>query len=162
MSAVPTPPTRRAPTRDRARPRGYAATMSRMRNVIIGGGAVAALLVLTGCLGAQGSAQGGDIDPVGTWGDPSVDGEPYLSLAGDGSLTGTDGCNRLSGSWSVDEGEQVLFENVASTRMFCEGVDDWLSGLSAATIAGTTMTVLGQDGSEIGQLERSSETPATD
>jgi heat shock protein HslJ len=136
--------------------------MARMRNVIIGGGAVAALLVLTGCLGAQGSAQGGDIDPVGTWGDPSVEAEPYLSLAEGGSLTGSDGCNRLSGSWSVDEADQVLFENVASTRMFCEGVDDWLSSLSAAEISGTTMTVLGQDGSEIGQLERTSETPETD
>lgn len=136
--------------------------MARMRNVIIGGGAITTLLVLTGCLGAQGSAEGGDIDPVGTWGDPSVEAEPYLSLAEDGSLTGSDGCNRLSGSWSVDEADQVLFEDVASTRMFCEGVDDWLSGLAAADIAGTTMTVLGQDGSEIGQLERSSDTPETD
>jgi heat shock protein HslJ len=136
--------------------------MARMRDVIIGGGAVAALLVLTGCLGAQGSARGGDIDPVGTWGDPSVEAEPYLSLAEGGALTGSDGCNRLSGSWSVDEADQVLFENVASTRMFCEGVDDWLSSLAAAEISGTTMTVLGQDGSEIGQLERTSETPETD
>lgn len=136
--------------------------MARMRNVIIGGGAVISLLVLTGCLGGQGSAQGGDIDPVGTWGDPSVEAEPYLSLAEDGSLTGSDGCNRLSGSWSVDEADQVLFEDVASTRMFCEGVDDWLTGLTAAEIAGTTMTVLGQDGSEIGQLERSSDTPEAD
>ncbi|HEU0181760.1 MAG TPA: META domain-containing protein [Agromyces mariniharenae] len=135
--------------------------MARMRNVIIGGGAVIALLMLTGCLGVQGSAKGGDIDPVGTWGDPSKPSEPYLSLADDGSLSGSDGCNTLSGSWSVDEGEQVLFEDVAMTRMFCEGVDDWLSGLTAATIADTTMTVLGQDGSEIGQLERTSETPAT-
>ena len=135
--------------------------MARMRNLIIGGGAVIALLMLTGCLGVQGSAKGGDIDPVGTWGDPSKPSEPYLSLADDGSLSGSDGCNTLSGSWSVDEGEQVLFEDVAMTRMFCEGVDDWLSGLTAATIADTTMTVLGQDGSEIGQLERTSETPAT-
>lgn len=143
-------------------PRGYAATMGRLRNVIVGSGAVIAVLMLSGCLGAEGSAKGGDIDPVGTWGDPSQTSEPSLSLADDGSLTGTDGCNRLTGSWSVDEGEQVLFENVAMTRMFCEGVDDWLSGLSAATIADTTMTVLGQDGSEIGQLERTSDTPESD
>lgn len=133
--------------------------MARMRKLIIGGGAVIALLMLTGCLGAQGSAKGGDIDPVGTWGDPTTSSEPFLSLADDGSLSGSDGCNTLSGSWSVDEGEQVLFEDVAMTRMFCEGVDDWLSGLAAATIADTTMTVLGQDASEIGQLERTSDEP---
>ena len=33
-------------------------------------------------------------------------------------------------------------------------------GLSVATVAGDTMTVLGQDGAEIGQLERSAETSA--
>jgi heat shock protein HslJ len=132
-----------------------------MRNVIIGAGAAIALLALTGCLGAQGSAKDGDIDPVGTWGDPSKPSEPFLSLADDGKLSGSDGCNTLSGSWSVDEGEQVLFEDVAMTRMFCEGVDDWLSGLTAATIADTTMTVLGQDGSEIGQLERTSDEPTS-
>jgi heat shock protein HslJ len=135
--------------------------MTRMRNVIIGAGAAIALLALTGCLGAQGSAKGGDIDPVGTWGDPSKPSEPFLSLADGGKLSGSDGCNTLSGSWSVDEGEQVLFEDVAMTRMFCEGVDDWLSGLTAATIADTTMTVLGQDGSEIGQLERTSDEPTS-
>jgi hypothetical protein len=42
----------------------------------------------------------------------------------------------------------------------CEDVDDWLAGLSVAAVAGDTMTVLGQDGAEIGQLERSSETSA--
>jgi len=133
--------------------------MARMRNVIVGGGVVFALLMLTGCLGEQGSASGGDLDPVGTWGDPSTASEPYLSLADGGALTGSDGCNRLTGSWSVDEGEQVLFEDVAMTRRFCEDVDDWLSRLSAATVSGDTMTVLGQDGAEIGQLERTSDTP---
>ena len=56
-------------------------------------------------------------------------------------------------------GEQVLFEDVAMTRRFCEDVDDWLSRLSAATVSSDTMTVLGQDGAEIGQLERTSDTP---
>lgn len=135
--------------------------MASKLNLIIGGaGAVVAVLLLAGCLGEEGSARGGSVDAAGTWGDPSEESSPYLVLEDDGSLSGSDGCNNLSGSWSVDEADQVEFEDVASTMKACEDVDDWLAGLDVATIAGDTMTVLGQDGAEIGQLERSSETPA--
>jgi heat shock protein HslJ len=135
--------------------------MASKRKLIGAGVAVLAVLALAGCLGEQGSARGGSVDATGTWGDPSKDASPYLELEDGGSFSGSDGCNNLTGTWSVDEGEQVLFEDVAMTRMFCEGVDDWLSGLTAATIADTTMTVLGQDGSEIGQLERTSDEPTS-
>ena len=143
-------------------PAGYAATMiSKGKLITAGVGAVAAVLMLAGCLGEEGSGRGGTVDAAGTWGDPTEEGSPYLELEDDGSFSGSDGCNNLSGSWSVDEADQVEFEDVASTLKACEDVDDWLSGLSVATVSGDTMTVLGQDGSEIGQLERSSDTPST-
>ena len=135
--------------------------ISRGKLITAGIGAVAAMLLFTGCLGEEGSARGGSVDAAGTWGDPSEEGSPYLELEDGGSFSGSDGCNNLTGSWSVDEGEQVLFEDVASTMKACEDVDDWLSGLSAATVSGDTMTVLGQDGAEIGQLERSTDAPST-
>jgi heat shock protein HslJ len=75
-------------------------------------------------------------------------------LADDGTLTGTDGCNRLSGGWSAD-GDTVTFDEVVSTRMFCEGVDAWLSGLATATISAAEMTVLDASGAELGTLTRS-------
>ena len=56
-------------------------------------------------------------------------------LADDGSLTGTDGCNRLVGTWTA-EADTVTFADVASTRMACDGVDTWLSALATGTIAG--------------------------
>lgn len=146
---------------DGALARVYAASMAGKRKIIGGGIALLAVLTLAGCLGEQGSGRGGSIDPAGTWGDPSEESSPYLELEDDGSFSGSDGCNNLSGSWSVDEADQVEFEDVASTMKACEDVDDWLSGLSVATVSGDTMTVLGQDGSEIGQLERSADTPST-
>ena len=79
---------------------------------------------------------------------------PSLDLADDGSFSGTDGCNQLNGSWTVDEADHVQFEDVASTMMACEDVDTWLADLTEATVADDTMTVLGQDGNEIGTLER--------
>lgn len=154
-----TPPLRT--TRDVGPERVYAASMASKRKIIGAGIAVLAVLTLAGCLGEQGSARGGSVDAAGTWGDPTEEGSPYLELEDDGSFSGSDGCNNLTGSWSVDEGEQVLFEDVASTMKACEDVDDWLAHLSAATVAGDTMTVLAQDGAEIGQLERSSDTPST-
>ena len=127
--------------------------MIRLRALAVVGG-IAATLLLAGCAGEEGEDSGGDIDPTGTWGDSSGTNTPYLTLEEDGTLTGSDGCNRLNGTWSVDEADQVEFENVASTKMACEGVDDWLSQLSVAEVSGDTMTVLGADGAEIGQLER--------
>ena len=117
-------------------------------------GALAVGLALSGCAGEEGDVSGGDIDPTGTWGDSSGTGTPYLELEDGGNLTGSDGCNTLKGTWSVDEADQVVFENVASTRKACEGVDDWLSLLSVAEVSGDTMTILDADGSQIGQLER--------
>ena len=88
---------------------------------------------------------------------------PYLShllgvsslvLADDGALTGTDGCNRLVGTWTADA-DTIAFVDVASTRMACEGVDTWLSGLATGTIADETLTVFDESGEKIGTLERS-------
>lgn len=127
--------------------------MSRIRRCAAAAAFIASL-VLTGCAGSSG---GSSIDPVGTWGDTSDTTEPSLTLDEDGSLTGTDGCNQLSGEWRLEDDDIVYFDAVASTRMACPDVDTWLEGLSQATISGSTMTISGGDGAEIGQLERTSD-----
>lgn len=105
----------------------------------------AALLLLSACSGQQAS-------PVGTWGEEG-NGLPNLTLAEDGKLTGTDGCNRLMGSWEAD-GADVTFGQVATTMMACQDVDTWLSGLSTATVDGDVLRVSDADGTEIGTLTR--------
>ena len=50
---------------------------------------------------------------AGTWGDTDDSTEPSLELAEDGTLSGTDGCNQLSGQWT-ENGVDLTFENVAS------------------------------------------------
>jgi heat shock protein HslJ len=101
----------------------------------------------------EGGGAGASASAIGTWGDTATRTEPSLVLAQDGTLTGTDGCNRLHGEWTED-GDTVTFDQVAATKMACEGVDTWLSGLASATIAGTEMTVLDASGTEIGTLTR--------
>jgi heat shock protein HslJ len=129
--------------------------MTSRHRLVIGMGVLAAALAFSGCSGVAGEDTGGGLDPTGTWGDSTGEGSPFLTLQDGGDFTGSDGCNTLNGTWSVDEADQVEFENVATTRMACEGVDDWLSGMSVADVADDTMTVLGDDGSPIGTLERS-------
>lgn len=122
--------------------------------------AIVGAVALSACAGPVSDAdEDAGVDAVGTWGDPSAEQSAYLSLASDGSLTGSDGCNRLTGTWRVDPADQVEFEDVASTRMACEGVDTPLAGLEVATISGDTMTVYAAGDAVIATLERSSDDP---
>src|SRR3954470_10330617 len=119
-----------------------------MRKTLIAdaaGGALAVALLLTGCAPAA-------APPAGTWGS-STQGEPQLVLQANGSLSGTDGCNRLTGTWSKN-GKTVTFGEVASTRMACAEVDTWLINLATGTVAGKTMHILDAAGTEIGTLSR--------
>ena len=112
---------------------------------------------LTGCGGGDGesgSADGGTVDPVGTWGSTAAQ-APNLTFTEDGNVTGTDGCNRLTGSWTAD-GDTVEFGEIASTLMACVDVDTWLSGAKTATVDGDTLLVEDEGGSQIGTLERAS------
>ncbi|MGA4670004.1 META domain-containing protein [Propionibacteriaceae bacterium Y1923] len=61
------------------------------------------------------------------WGSPEPR-PPHLRFGTDGRVTGSDGCNRLMGRWAFDEDDIdiVTLSQMASTMMFCEGVDDWL------------------------------------
>lgn len=113
---------------------------------ILAAAAAVAALTLTGCSSASAS-------PVGSWGDASKRDQPSLELSEDGKVTGTDGCNRLMGGYS-EEGGTVQFEQLASTMMYCEGVDTWLSKASSATVSGDTLTIADESGTEIGTLQR--------
>ncbi|MDN6417308.1 META domain-containing protein [Corynebacterium casei] len=91
---------------------------------------------------------------VGTWGS-AAPGQPQLQIAEDGSVTGTDGCNRLAGKWAL-ENEVVIFQQMISTMMYCEGVGTWLSGAASARVHGNALHVYDRAGLEIGTLERES------
>ncbi|MFC9560616.1 META domain-containing protein [Agromyces sp. NPDC056965] len=130
----------------------------RLQRLALSGTILLAATVLTACAGNPAEPVE-TVDPVGTWGDVAATGEPSLVLGDDGSLTGTDGCNRLIGTWTA-EADTVAFVEVASTRMLCEGVDTWLSTLATGTIEGDTLTVHDESGEEIGTLERASDDAA--
>lgn len=113
--------------------------------------AAVAVLGLTACSGGGSSSSS---SPVGVWGEVDVQGQPSLEFMEDGSYSGSDGCNRLMGGWtSLDDGT-INLEPMASTRMACEGVDDWLNQASSAEVQGSTLTIFDSSNAEIGTLAR--------
>lgn len=88
----------------------------------------------------------------GTWG-ADEPGQPHLQLGADGTVTGTDGCNRLMGKWTLEE-DVFHFQQMVSTMMYCEGVDTWLNGAASAKVHEDSLHVLDRGGVEIGTLHR--------
>lgn len=115
-----------------------------MRTTALGAALILGTMIpLSGCASS-------DPSPVGTWGDPDV---AYLELGEDGTLSGSDGCNRLSGTWRAD-GTAVTFVGVTVTLRACVDVDDWLSRLDTADVDRDSMTVFDPGGEQIGVLDR--------
>ena len=116
------------------------------------------LLLLTGCAGAGLPFGAEPADPVGVWSESDADNTPFLSFSDDGNVSGYDGCNQLGGSWEATS-DGIEFGDLAATQMFCEDVDTWLISAASAEISGGTMTVLDEDGKQLGELEQTSTTP---
>jgi heat shock protein HslJ len=120
--------------------------------------ALAGSLILAFTISSCGAASG----PTGTWGDGyNTDKQPYLELSlaaeqtGDqaGYVTGSDGCNRISGQWMYAGGE-LTFPQIGATQMACEGINTWLSKAKGATLSGNTLTITDAAGAPIGTLKR--------
>lgn len=53
----------------------------------------------------------------------SVAGKVHIMLSEDGTrLSGSDGCNRITGNYTLSNGTQLAFSQIASTRMACQTV----------------------------------------
>lgn len=84
-----------------------------------------------------------------------------LEFDGSGGVTGTDGCNRLSGSYSADDGA-LRFGPLASTKMACPGVINtqattFTAALDAArtfAVVDNYLDVYGADGAHLLALMR--------
>lgn len=95
---------------------------------------------------------GTDAGFVGTWVDP--DGLGFLTFAEDGSVRGSDACNGIGSTYSVDGGTATV-EPFATTMMACsEGWSQWLLQVTTVEVSddGSEMVVHGRDGSEAGTL----------
>ncbi|SDZ08637.1 META domain-containing protein [Herbiconiux ginsengi] len=91
---------------------------------------------------------------IGTWSSDAQQGAEVFLTFTDGKVTGKDGCNNLMGSWSAGAGGSIVLSGLASTMMYCEGVDTWLSKAVGLTLDGRTAVVVDDTGTSIGTLTR--------
>lgn len=106
----------------------------------------AAALLLTAC---SGTASVSDT----SWGKLDTRGEASMTFTADGAAHGSDGCNIVNGKWTEEKGT-VKLGQLASTMMFCEGVDTWLTGAATAVAEGDTLTFSDEAGKEIGSFKK--------
>ncbi len=73
--------------------------------------------------------------------------EPHIVLKFNGRLIGSSGCNRITGGYTLQEGNRVQFSRVASPLMACPGIeyeDRFLNALNAVdnyAICNDTLTL---------------------
>lgn len=120
--------------------------MSPSRLSFFAAAAAVAAIALTGCSASA-------VSVVGSWGNTAKEHEPSLEFTDAGEVFGTDGCNRLTGSYT-EKGGVVNFGPLASTMMFCEGIDAWLGQAATGKVSGDALIISDESGKEIGTLER--------
>ena len=127
-----------------------------MKRIAALGGSLLLALTISSC--------GAATVPVGTWGNGyNTDKQPYLelSLGADkspdfeqaGFISGSDGCNRITGQWFLVEGK-LSFSQLSGTQMACEGVDQWLTKAAGGVINGDVLSIKDAAGLPIGTLDR--------
>ena len=89
---------------------------------------------------------------VGLWGE-DAEGQPHLEFTADGEVHGTDGCNGIVTTYTVDDG-RISLAPFASTLKACAGVDDWLRGVRTAEIDGDVLVAMTATGTKLGELTR--------
>ena len=90
--------------------------------------------------------------PIGYWVESNTPTAPFLSIQADGSYSGNDGCNVITGTWEQADDEAIVFTGGAMTLMACEGVDQWLSQAAQGRVQAGVMTLQSADGTVLGQL----------
>lgn len=96
---------------------------------------------------------------LGAWG---IDERGQTSLEfvlEDFRVSGSDGCNRIFGSWEPNDDGSVELKQMASTMMFCQDVDTWMSGASTVNVIDGVLVVSNSEATVIGSLERRATQP---
>ncbi len=116
------------------------------------GVAVASALLASACVQPSGAGESVEERVIGQWGDD--DGaSPWLRFDEGGVLTGSDGCNWLSGEWDV-EGGRIEAPAIVRTEMWCEDRTQWMGGLHTMEVHGDELVVFDADGERLGSLPR--------
>lgn len=91
---------------------------------------------------------------LGAWGIEKR-GEASLDFVlEDSRVFGSDGCNRIMGSWGLLEDGSVELKQMASTMMMCQDVDTWMAGAAKVLVVDGDLVVSSEAGAVLGTLQR--------
>lgn len=97
-------------------------------------------------------------DLVGRWVPDGVVTASFVEFAGDGSWTGSDGCNGAGGRWQAGSGGAFLATGAAvSTLMACDDMVDvgrWVADTRRMALDGQVLVLLDVEGRTVGRLSR--------
>jgi len=137
---------------------------------------IGALVLLAACAtgASPGSSPTGSpetsADIVGTWVvDPGagLPTEPFLTIAGDGTWAGSDGCNVVRGTWELASDGTLTTTSGPSTLIGCDGkpLPSLFANATSASVQGTTLLLQDAAGETItlvaGQEPRKQIVPST-
>ena len=82
--------------------------------------------------------------------------QPYVAFSVDGPYTGSDGCNKLDGSWRLGTGGELLTMTGPSAGVGCNGapIGSWLAWSGRASITSGVLALYASNGDRLGELTR--------
>lgn len=96
----------------------------------------------------------------GRWVSTKPGSAAFLTLADDGSLTGSDGANRISTIWTGDD-TGALVEAFVTTQRATQGMERWVGRTRRLEADGDRLNVFDQAGNHLGVLNRAAEADET-
>lgn len=78
----------------------------------------------------------------------------FLEFALDGSVTGSDGANRIVTTWQPDGDGSAVVAPFLTTQMAAKGMQTWVGGVRRVEVDGDVLAVFDQSGNRLGELIR--------
>ena len=122
-----------------------------LRSVLVTLGLLAALASTAACSSGT-TVDVSAADVVGSWGTSTTYGQAYLLIEQDGTVAGSDGCNRLTGTWQVG-GKGVSFSAWSGATAACPQVDGWLGSAVGARLEDGDLLLVDRDNLNLGTLQ---------
>ncbi|MDN6747313.1 MAG: META domain-containing protein [Brevibacterium sp.] len=85
----------------------------------------------------------------------------FLNISADGSLTGSDGANRISTTWSGDD-SGATGESFLTTQRAAQGMERWVGRTRRVEADGDQLNVFDQAGNHLDVLNRAADADEPD
>lgn len=92
----------------------------------------------------------------GKWVSTKPGSAAFLSISDDGSLTGSDGANRISTTWTKD-GSGAVIESFLTTQRATQGMERWVGRTRRVETDGDQLNVFDHAGKHLGELTRATD-----